>query len=152
MKSPVGNLKISADSSGISEVAFTEHPIVTMGDILDELQEAVTQLDEYFNKKRKKFDLKLNPEGTVFQKKVWNKLLTVEFGKTQSYRQMANSLGDPKAIRAAASANGKNPIAIIIPCHRIIGSDGSLTGYAGGLHRKKWLLQHESPVVQAELF
>jgi methylated-DNA-[protein]-cysteine S-methyltransferase len=112
----------------------------------------VKQLKEYFNKERSHFNLKLNPQGTEFQKKVWDALQSVEFGKTQTYQQMANSLGDPKVIRAAAAANGRNPIAIIIPCHRIIGSDGSLTGYAGGLHRKKWLLEHESRFKQGELF
>ncbi|NNF31857.1 MAG: methylated-DNA--[protein]-cysteine S-methyltransferase [Flavobacteriaceae bacterium] len=152
IKSPVGILNISGDRNGISEVMFTDDLAETSGKIPDELSEAVTQLNEYFGKKRKKFSLKLNPEGTEFQKKVWDALLNVEFGKTQTYQQIANKLGDPKVIRAAASANGKNPIAIIIPCHRIIGSDGSLTGYAGGLHRKKWLLEHESPVVQATLF
>lgn len=116
------------------------------------LEEAVQQLKEYFSKSRTQFSLKLNPQGTEFQKKVWNTLQTVDFGKTRTYQQIANTLGDPKVIRAAASANGRNPIAIIIPCHRIIGSDGSLTGYAGGLHRKKWLLEHESPIKQGELF
>lgn len=117
-----------------------------------ELKPAVDQLAEYFEGKRTHFELKLNPEGTEFQKKVWKKLEEIPFGKTISYQQIANQLGDPKVIRAAASANGKNPIAIIIPCHRVIGSDGSLTGYAGGLHRKKWLLEHESPSKQGVLF
>ena len=94
----------------------------------------------------------LNPNGTPFQKKVWNKLLDIPYGKTCSYLDMAKALGDPKVIRAAASANGKNPISIVIPCHRVIGSDGSLTGYASGLHRKKWLLDLESPVMQTVLF
>jgi methylated-DNA-[protein]-cysteine S-methyltransferase len=152
MKSPIGNLRISGNSKGISEVAFTEDAVEPTGKIPNELLEAVTQLNEYFSRDRTEFDLKLNPEGTEFQKKVWKTLQHVEFGKTRSYQQMANILGDPKVIRAAASANGKNPIAIIIPCHRIIGSDGSLTGYAGGLHRKKWLLEYESPVIQGKLF
>ena len=116
------------------------------------LVEAVQQLKEYFSKSRTQFSLKLNLQGTEFQKKVWNTLQTVDFGKTRTYQQIANTLGDPKVIRAAASANGRNPIAIIIPCHRIIGSDGSLTGYAGGLDRKKWLLEHESPIKQGKLF
>ena len=96
--------------------------------------------------------MKLSPEGTEFQKKVWSELLNIPYGKTATYQQMANTLGDPKVIRAAASANGKNPISIVIPCHRVIGSDGSLTGYAGGLHRKKWLLEHENPSAQQSLF
>lgn len=117
-----------------------------------EVQNTVKQFEEYFEGKRTKFDLKLAPEGTEFQKKVWNQLQEIKFGKTMSYQQMANQLGNPKVIRAAASANGRNPISIIIPCHRVIGSDGSLTGYAGGLHRKKWLLKHENPVKQQSLF
>lgn len=116
------------------------------------LRPIVTQLQEYFEGSRTHFDIKLDPEGTTFQKKVWAQLQTIPYGKTVSYQKMANDLGDPKVIRAAASANGKNPISIVIPCHRVIGSDGSLTGYAGGLHRKKWLLEHESPVTQGKLF
>jgi methylated-DNA-[protein]-cysteine S-methyltransferase len=117
-----------------------------------EVQNTVKQFEEYFEGKRTQFDLKLAPEGTEFQKKVWKHLQEIQFGKTISYQQMANQLGNPKVIRAAASANGRNPISIIIPCHRVIGSDGSLTGYAGGLHRKKWLLEHENPVKQQSLF
>ena len=98
------------------------------------------------------FSLKLNPQGTDFQKRVWQALLNVPYGKTNSYLELSKTLGDVKAIRAVAAANGKNPLWIVIPCHRIIGSDGSLTGYAGGLHRKKWLLEHESPVKQQSLF
>jgi methylated-DNA-[protein]-cysteine S-methyltransferase len=117
-----------------------------------EIENTVKQFEEYFEGKRTLFDLKLAPKGTEFQKKVWKQLQEIQFGKTITYEQMANQLGDPKVIRAAASANGKNPISIVIPCHRVIGSDGSLTGYAGGLHRKKWLLEHESPVKQQSLF
>ncbi|MCL4169062.1 UNVERIFIED_CONTAM: hypothetical protein GTU68_012202, partial [Idotea baltica] len=111
--------------------------------IPESLLDCVIQLKEYFNETRKTFDLKLNPEGTTFQKKVWNQLETIPFGKTISYLELSKQLGDVKAIRAAASANGKNPLWIIVPCHRAIGSDGSLTGYAGGLYRKQWLLNHE---------
>ena len=117
-----------------------------------EVQNTVKQFEEYFEGKRTQFELKLAPEGTEFQKKVWAQLQEIPFGKTRSYQQMANQLGNPKVIRAAASANGKNPISIVIPCHRVIGSDGSLTGYASGLHRKKWLLEHESPAKQQSLF
>ena len=119
---------------------------------VQEIKNAFIQLTEYFEGTRTSFDLKLAPEGTEFQKRVWKQLLEIPFAKTTSYQKMANHLGDPKVIRAAASANGKNPIAIIIPCHRVIGSDGSLTGYASGLHRKKWLLDHENPVKQQSLF
>ncbi|MCK5677367.1 MAG: methylated-DNA--[protein]-cysteine S-methyltransferase, partial [Flavobacteriaceae bacterium] len=98
------------------------------------------------------FDLKLNPQGTDFQQNVWNELQRIPYGKTTSYLDQSKKMGNVKAIRAIASANGKNPIWIIIPCHRVIGSDGSLTGYAGGLWRKKWLLEHENPTKQTSLF
>jgi len=149
---PIGTLQIEGSIEGLTSVTFCDTPHTNSYPVPDCLQEAVLQLEEYFSKKRKQFDLTLHPAGTAFQKKVWTQLQTVPFGKTASYQQMANELGDPKVIRAAASANGKNPIAIIIPCHRVIGSDGSLTGYAGGIHRKKWLLAHESPIKQGELF
>ena len=110
------------------------------------------QLEEYFNGQRKTFSVRLNPLGTDFQKRVWDELLNIPFGKRTSYMKQTLQLGDEKAIRAVASANGKNPIWIIIPCHRVVGSDGSLTGYAGGLWRKKWLLEHESPSGQTSLF
>jgi methylated-DNA-[protein]-cysteine S-methyltransferase len=98
------------------------------------------------------FSLKLNPEGTPFQKQVWNELQKIPFGKTISYLELSKRLGDVKAIRAVANANGKNPLWIVVPCHRVIGTDGSLTGYAGGLHRKQWLLEHESLNKQQSLF
>lgn len=116
------------------------------------MQEAVTQLNDYFLGKRKDFTFKLNPKGTEFQQKVWQELLQIPYGKTMSYMDLSKKLGDVKAIRAVASANGKNPIWIVVPCHRVIGSDGSLTGYAGGLWRKKWLLEHENPTNQQSLF
>ncbi|MDD7887207.1 methylated-DNA--[protein]-cysteine S-methyltransferase [Flavivirga sp. 57AJ16] len=117
-----------------------------------ELEDCVCQLKEYFEGKRSQFNLKLNPQGTEFQKKVWKQLEQIPYGKTLSYLELSKQLGDVKAIRAVANANGKNPLWIIVPCHRVIGSDGSLTGYAGGLHRKKWLLEHESPYKQQSLF
>jgi methylated-DNA-[protein]-cysteine S-methyltransferase len=96
--------------------------------------------------------LVVNPKGSIFQIKVWKELLKVPYGKTSNYLAQSRALGDVKAVRAVASANGKNPLLIIIPCHRIIGSDGSLTGYAGGIWRKKWLLAHENPLKQQSLF
>ncbi len=101
------------------------------------------QIEEYFTGSRKEFDLPLVTPGTEFQQMVWKELLTIPYGKTRSYQQQADALGNPGSIRAVANANGMNRIAIIIPCHRVIGSDGSLTGYGGGLNRKKWLLDHE---------
>ncbi len=120
--------------------------------IPEELKEAVLQLQDYFDGKRKEFTFAINPIGSEFQKKVWQELLHIPFGKTCSYLELSKKLGDVKAIRAVASANGKNPLWIVVPCHRVIGSDGSLTGYAGGLWRKKWLLEHENPTQQESLF
>ncbi|MEH6764060.1 MAG: methylated-DNA--[protein]-cysteine S-methyltransferase [Aequorivita antarctica] len=153
INTPVGILELKGDVEGLASVFFKDIDKVEVSSkIPKELKDAVVQLEEYFEGKRKEFSLKLSPEGTDFQKRVWKQLEEIPFGKTTSYQQMANKLGDPKVIRAAASANGKNPISIIIPCHRVIGSDGSLTGYAGGLHRKKWLLEFESPSPQQSLF
>ena len=152
LNSPLGTLVIQGDESGLQRVEFLDEKIPQSEKIPVVLEDAVSQLSDYFEGKRKTFDLKLNPQGTDFQKRVWLQLAQIPFGKTTSYLQMAKDLGDPKVIRAAASANGKNPIAIIIPCHRVIGSDNSMTGYAGGIWRKKWLLEHESPVTQQVLF
>ncbi len=102
------------------------------------------QINEYFNGERKEFDLPLHLIGTAFQKKVWEGLLTIPYGETRSYKQQSIFLGDVKAIRAVAGANGENGIAIIVPCHRVIGENGNLTGYGGGLPKKKWLLEHEA--------
>ena len=151
-KTPIGTAKIVGDENGICAVSVVDDIIETSIEIPECLQNCVLQLDEYFKGTRKEFNLKLNPKGTDFQKRVWNELLLVPYGKTRSYLEQSKQLGDVKAIRAVASANGKNPIWIIIPCHRIIGSDGSLTGYAGGLWRKKWLLEHENPSNQQSLF
>ncbi|WP_099098819.1 methylated-DNA--[protein]-cysteine S-methyltransferase [Aquimarina aggregata] len=154
IETPLGTAIISGDENGITSVSVTKEPKTkpSQDNIPVYLKEAVLQLKEYFNGERDVFDLKLNPSGTEFQKKVWDELLKIPFGKTVSYLDIAKRLGDPKCIRAAATANGKNPLWIVIPCHRVIGSDGSLTGYAGGLWRKKWLLDHENPVKQQSLF
>ena len=151
VRTPLGLAQISGNELGIQSVR-----IIDEGELSSEipvvLKDAVQQLSEYFEGNRTEFQLKLNPKGTEFQQKVWNALLQIPFGKTTSYQQLTLQLGDPKAIRAVASANGKNPLWIIIPCHRVIGSDGALTGYAGGLHRKQWLLDHEQPNKQQVLF
>jgi len=152
LNSPIGTLRIEGDENGLASVTFLNSDDFESKEMPDVLIETITQLEEYFNGIRTEFELKLNPQGTDFQKRVWKELNEVPYSKTISYQELANRLKDPLVIRAAASANGKNPIAIIIPCHRIIGSDGSLTGYAGGLHRKKWLLDHENPVKQQSLF
>ena len=152
VNSPLGYTGISGDNDGISSITVLNSEEKATDIIPDVLQDCVYQLEEYFEGKREAFQLKLNPNGTVFQKRVWQQLSTIPFGKTISYLELSKQLGDVKAIRAAASANGKNPISIIIPCHRVIGSDGSLVGYAGGLGRKQWLLNHESPNKQQTLF
>lgn len=153
MQSPIGVIEIVGNSEGVSSILFKDDDSLAISENFPkELNDVVTQLQEYFEGKRSTFNAKISPKGTDFQKRVWNELLNIPFGKTLNYQQIANKLGDPKVIRAAASANGKNPISIIIPCHRVIGSDGSLTGYAGGLHRKKWLLEHENPWQQQSLF
>jgi methylated-DNA-[protein]-cysteine S-methyltransferase len=151
IKTPLGVAKIMGDEKGISIISVSDQ-----GDISKKipkvLQESILQLNEYFEGKRNDFTFKLNPSGTEFQQKVWKGLLEIPFGKTMSYLELSKKLGDVKAIRAVASANGKNPLWIVVPCHRVIGSDGSLTGYAGGLWRKKWLLEHENPTTQQSLF
>ena len=150
--SPIGTLEIKGDADGIQSVLFIDEEVEETKNSSEVLQNCITQLDEYFSGTRKEFELHLNIKATKFQEKVWRALLHIPFGKTRSYLEQAKALGDVKAIRAVASANGKNPIAIIIPCHRIVGSDGSLTGYAGGIHRKKWLLEHEGVLTQQSLF
>ena len=152
IKSRLGYTKIFGDEDGVISVIVLNSEEKETDIIPDELEDCVIQLNEYFEGDRKQFDLKLNPEGTEFQKKVWKLLEQIPYGKTISYLELSKQLGDVKAIRAVANANGKNPLWIIIPCHRVIGSDGSLTGYAGGLHRKQWLLEHESPYKQQSLF
>ena len=151
INSPLGITKIVGDENGISEISVLSEGEVSKT-IPKVLKVAVAQLKEYFEGKRIDFDFKLNPKGTDFQQKVWQELLNIPFGKTMSYLDLSKKLGDVKAIRAVASANGKNPLWIVIPCHRVIGKDGSLTGYAGELWRKKWLLEDENPTIQQSLF
>lgn len=151
INSPLGITKIVGDENGVSIISVLAEGEISKT-IPKELKIAVAQLKEYFDGKRKNFDFKLNPKGTDFQQRVWQELLNIPFGKTMSYLDLSKKLGDVKAIRAVASANGKNPLWIVVPCHRVIGTDGSLTGYAGGLWRKKWLLEHETPSHQQSLF
>lgn len=142
----IGKLYARISDDGIQELSLNpleqthENTCIT-DEIFIELK---NQLDGYFSGHLETFDLPLNPQGTDFQKNVWNQLQKIPFGKTITYKEQALRMKNPKGIRAIASANGKNPIMIIIPCHRVIGSDGSLTGYAGGLKVKAWLLNHES--------
>lgn len=150
-KCPLGVVKIVGDANGISEISILDEGEVS-DSIPNDLEQAVIQLQEYFERKRTHFDLKLNPKGTDFQQSVWQELLNIPYGETLSYMELSKKIGDVKAIRAVAIANGKNPLWIVIPCHRVIGTDGSLTGYAGGLWRKKWLLELENPTNQQSLF
>ncbi|MGV3461580.1 MAG: methylated-DNA--[protein]-cysteine S-methyltransferase [Flavobacterium sp.] len=152
IKTPVGTCLIEGDVLGISKIWVLDVDMQPSEDIPQQLAQAATELEDYFAGNRQNFTFRMNPAGTDFQKKVWAALLEIPFGKTMSYNELAIKLGDVKAIRAVASANGKNPLWVAVPCHRVIGSDGSLTGYAGGLWRKKWLLEHETPPVQQSLF
>ena len=152
ISTPLGMAHIKGDSDGVQSISVLDEKKDESEVIPENLKDVAEQLQEYFQGRRKEFSLKLNPAGTDFQKNVWKALVDIPYGKTVSYMDLSKRLGDTKAIRAVAAANGKNPIWIIIPCHRVIGSNGSLTGYAGGLHRKKWLLDHESPFKQQSLF
>ncbi|MBT8188182.1 MAG: methylated-DNA--[protein]-cysteine S-methyltransferase [Croceitalea sp.] len=151
LQTDIGYAEIKGDKNGLVSITVFDgnKPNSIIPDVLED---AVYQLKEYFNGERQVFDLQLNPSGTDFQKKVWQGLMEIPYGKTMSYLGLSKKLGDAKAIRAVAAANGKNPLWIVIPCHRVIGSNGELTGYAGGLHRKSWLLEHESPYKQQKLF
>ena len=151
INSPLGITKIVGDENGISEISVLSEGSISVK-IPTFLQNAVSQLQEYFDGNRTDFTFQLQPKGTDFQQRVWQELLTIPYGKTMSYLDLSKKLGDVKAIRAVASANGKNPLWIVVPCHRVIGTNGSLTGYAGGLWRKKWLLEHENPTNQQSLF
>jgi methylated-DNA-[protein]-cysteine S-methyltransferase len=145
--SPVGLLKISGTDEYISEVTFhdvSEKNAVKKKLLSPMVIHCVEQLIQYFNGQLRQFELPLNQTGTTFQQATWNLLVGIPYGRTISYLDLARQTGDAKATRAVANANGRNNIAIIVPCHRVIGSDGSLTGYAGGLWRKKWLLEHEA--------
>lgn len=149
-ESPVGRLFVAGDESGLKHVSFcdslpkdkVEHDGWQCSE--KKLREPLRQLRAYFRKQLSEFELELAPEGTDFQKAVWNSLTRIPFGKTASYGDVARWIRNPAACRAVGLANGRNPIAIIIPCHRVIGSSGSLTGYGGGLDRKKTLLELES--------
>jgi len=145
-ESPIGLLKIGGTEHYIAELSFVdnkEQMVHGEPGVSDVIHQCTEQLIEFFQGRRKNFDIPVHQDGTEFQKRVWNELLEIPFGKTISYLDLAKRLGDQKVIRAAASTNGKNKIAIIVPCHRVIGSDKTLVGYSGGLWRKKWLLQHE---------
>ena len=141
--SPLGPLQIRSDGKAITAISFSEG-VDSSENSCAVIGEATLQLDEYFKGIRKEFHFPLGQIGTTFQMNVWDHLLKIPFGKTISYLQLSKQIGDVKAIRAIAAANGRNNLAIVVPCHRVIGSDAKLVGYAGGLWRKKWLLEHEA--------
>ncbi len=138
---PLGEITVTSNGAAVVAISFCQAPAVSAACPI--AQQAVQQLQQYFNGQRQQFELPLAPAGTDFQQRVWQALLSVPYGQTASYKDIAGQLGDVKAVRAVGMANSRNPIGIIIPCHRVIGADGSLTGYAGGLDKKQWLLLHE---------
>lgn len=141
--SPIGPICIETDDDQIASVHFCEHEVVSEH-FNPELQNRITeQFDDYFAGYRYDFDLPLKAAGTGFQQKVWHELTDIPYGHQMSYGELALKLGDKNLVRAVGGANSKNPIAIIVPCHRVIGANQKLVGYAGGIWRKKWLLQHE---------
>ena len=142
-KSPLGPIEIKGMRDSIRAVEFVQDLLPGDADLPFCLKTCLKQIDEYFSGTRKEFLLNLSPQGTGFQKMVWQQLEKIPFGALVSYREIADIIGKPNACRAVGNANGKNPIAIIIPCHRVVGSNGSLTGYGGGLWRKEWLIKHE---------
>lgn len=145
--SPIGILKIIGNDDYIREVSFfdkVEKAIGQKKNLPPLVIQCVEQLIQYFQGERRQFDLPIHQEGSKFQQEVWSELITIPFGKTVSYYDIARRIGDTKAIRAVGAANGKNNICIIVPCHRVIGANGDLVGYAGGIWRKKWLLEHEA--------
>ena len=146
--SPVGELLIESEGDVITTVNFLKDTTREEEHRTAVIDQCITELDEYFSLGRKFFTVTLSPQGTPFQQRVWNELINIPYGTTISYAELANRLGDPKTIRAAGLANGQNPIAIIIPCHRVIGKNGDLVGYGGGLENKEWLLQHEGSIRQ----
>lgn len=145
-KSEIGIVEITSSEDAVLSIYFVDKEGET-GEMPEILKEAYTQIDEYFKGKRKEFNLKLFFEGTDFQNRVWNELTKIPYGQVVSYKDIAIAVGSEKAVRAVGSTNGKNKISIVVPCHRVIGSNGKLTGYAGGLHRKEWLLNHEKNIL-----
>lgn len=148
-QSPIGIIEIMGTEEGVSSVLFTEreeikHPV--QPDTPQVLKECMTQLEEYFRGERLEFSVPVMSKGTEFQTKVWSALTTVGYAETASYRDIAVKVGSDKAVRAVGNANSKNKLTIIVPCHRVIGSSGKLTGYAGTLSRKEWLLNHEKAI------
>ena len=158
MPSPIGELTLSAVAGRLNGVLFEDNRYAPdregwrRDDTEPALVETRRQLEEYFAGSRRDFALTMQAKGTEFQQKVWNALLEIPFGETRSYGEQARLIGDHKAVRAVGLANGRNPIPVIVPCHRVIGADGSMTGFGGGIERKKWLLAHEARYRGKSLF
>ena len=153
-KSEIGWLEIVGTEEVVKAIEFIDDEVsndTTQAQVTGEMLICMSQLDEYFKGTRTAFSFKLAPEGTEFQKAVWRELVTIPFGETVSYLDIAQALNNEKAVRAVGAANGQNPIVIVVPCHRVIGSNGKLTGYGGGLWRKEWLLNHEGVVVGKQM-
>jgi methylated-DNA-[protein]-cysteine S-methyltransferase len=151
--SPIGEILLTANDRALTHLALKDQKYFPQQTSewqaksdLAVIQQAIAQLDEYFQHQRQTFDLPLEPQGTDFQRQVWQQLCQIPFGQTWSYGELAQAIGQPNASRAVGAANGRNPISIIVPCHRVIASNGKLTGYAGGVDRKQWLLKHELSV------
>ncbi len=156
MESPIGTLTLVGSDGVLSGLYMNQHQHGPGAEGVGErvhrgFEQAEEELREYFDRKRTQFTIPLAMEGTDFQKSVWSRLCAIPFGETRSYRQIAEEIGNPKSVRAVGLANGKNPISIVVPCHRVIGSDGSLTGYGGGLERKKFLLELEGALEPKQL-
>ena len=148
LESPIGLVEVGASAQALLSLYFVEErrtELANEGNTV--IASAIEQLGEYFSGTRTGFELPLEPTGTDFQQQVWRELLTVSYGQMASYLDIANAISKPKAVRAVGAANGQNPISVIVPCHRIIGSNGKLTGYGGGLWRKEWLLKHEGALL-----
>lgn len=149
--SPIGPIEISGDDDFVSTVVFVKEAKADTELLPRVIRDCKQQLEEYFAGTRKEFSLKLSQAGTDFQRKVWTELCNIPYGKTISYLQLAKTLGDARSIRAVGTANGRNNLAIIVPCHRVIGSNGTLVGYAGGLDKKKWLLDFEASMTGQQM-
>ena len=157
--SPIGELLLTAEDAGLSRVYFEQHrhgsrlsdewrhAAGSTGPAIDVLAEARRELDAYFAGALTEFTVALAPSGTPFQQRVWTTLRGIAFGDTVSYSEIARRIGAPDAVRAVGAANGRNPLSIVVPCHRVIGADGALTGFGGGVERKRWLLQHEGALL-----
>ena len=142
-RTAIGPFEITGNQKGILTITFNKEPLKTDRKLPACMKECMRQLTEYFKGRRQKFSIPLILEGTDFQKAVWRQLQKIPFGETASYGDVARAIGNPKAFRAVGNANNKNPSPVIIPCHRVIGSDGKLVGFGGGIWRKEWLLDHE---------